>query len=167
MKRFAFAPKQQNGENNGEEPHRVKISRVLIAVFTVLISLSLSYIPFYFVIFDYGYIGMLAPVLLSLFDFSKIRVPDKIKRLDSVAVRLVFLTAVCIALAVKNQNLNFNDLFGIKFNVQLFNLLSIPLLALYNGRVGVKKLKYFFYAFYPVHLGIIMAIKMILQAIAK
>ncbi len=39
-----------------------------------------------------------------------------------------------------------------------YSLLALPLIFLYNGKRGSKKLKYFFYAFYPLHLGAIYLI---------
>lgn len=35
---------------------------------------------------------------------------------------------------------------------------AIPLIALYNGRLGSKKLKWFFYAFYPIHFAVLYII---------
>lgn len=45
---------------------------------------------------------------------------------------------------------------------QWFSFLSLPLLALYNGRRGKMKLKYLFYCYYPLHLVAIYAIGMLL-----
>lgn len=163
MKKFAFAHKN---DTDTESAPRVKLWRVALAFCTAASALAVSYIPFHYVRFDYGYVGMLAPVLLSLVDFSKIKVPKKLEFLDTVAMRLVFLTVICIALQIRNQQLSF-EMFGNEYNVQVFNLLAIPLLAFYNGKVGAKKLKYFFYAFYPVHLGVIMGIKILLDLIFK
>ena len=36
-----------------------------------------------------------------------------------------------------------------------FALLALPLLALYNGKRGTKKLKWVFYFFYPIHFAVI------------
>lgn len=37
--------------------------------------------------------------------------------------------------------------------IQWYSLLTLPLLALYNGKRGKHKLKYLFYIFYPSHLA--------------
>ncbi len=152
-------------ENSREGLPRVNKTRVLVSVIIALAALAVSYIPFAFVTFDYGYIGMLAPVLMSLFDFSKISVSDKIKKLDCKASRLAVLAVICVALAIRNPALK-TEFFGYRFTIQVCNLFSLPLLALYNGKVGTKKLKYFFYAFYPLHLGVIMAIKTIIDVLS-
>lgn len=44
--------------------------------------------------------------------------------------------------------------------IQYYSLISIVLLALYNGQRGKAKLKYAFYVFYPLHLVIIYAIQL-------
>lgn len=46
--------------------------------------------------------------------------------------------------------------------IQWYALLSLPLLALYNGRRGKYRLKYLFYIYYPLHLGAIYLISIIL-----
>jgi len=46
-------------------------------------------------------------------------------------------------------------------SIQLYSLLSIPLIALYNKERG-RKSKYFFYVFYPVHLIILYIIDWII-----
>ena len=143
---------------------RVKLSRVALASIVMMIALGISYIPFHFVVFDYGYIGMLAPVLMSLVDFSKIKTPQNIQFLDTVPTRLIILAVALVGIAVRNPALK-TEIFGFRFTIQVFNLMSLPILALYNGKVGTKKLKYFFYAFYPLHLGVIMVIKYIMDLI--
>lgn len=47
---------------------------------------------------------------------------------------------------------------------QWFSLLSLPILALYNGQRGKMKLKYLFYCYYPLHLVVIYGIGLLLAA---
>lgn len=47
--------------------------------------------------------------------------------------------------------------------VQICSLLALPLLALYNGRRGTKRMKAFFYWFYPVHLLLIELIAFLIR----
>ena len=179
LKCYAFLPITENTSASGVlgvsytdgaefsyTPPRVKPYRVAIAILVMALSLLVSAIPFSLVKFDYGYLGMLGPVLISLVDFSKIKVPEKLRFLDTVPTRLLLLATVCIGVAVKNPALKV-QLFGLVFTVQVFNLLALPLLALYNGKVGTKRLKYFFYAFYPVHLGVIMVIEILIQVFTR
>ena len=46
--------------------------------------------------------------------------------------------------------------------IQFYSLLSLPLLALYNGKRGRGMGKYFFYIYYPAHLVAIQAIAYLL-----
>ena len=48
--------------------------------------------------------------------------------------------------------------------LQWFALLSLSLLALYNGQKGKAKLKYLFYIYYPVHIGVLYVISVLLGA---
>ena len=47
--------------------------------------------------------------------------------------------------------------------IQWFALLSLPLLALYNGQRGKMKLKYLFYLYYPLHLAALYGIDLLLK----
>jgi len=102
--------------------------------------------------FDYGFFGMILPLLSACISEingeswrSKLPLSKRIFRLG------IFSFGIMLT-AIKNP-------LGM---YQLFALLAIPLLALYNGRPGNKKLKYFFYIFYPVHLLLIEAAAMLL-----
>lgn len=83
---------------------------------------------------DYGFIGVMIPVLVFL-------CPGKLPQLITLAVCLIFLC--------------FSSWIG-----QVFALLTVPLIALYNGTRGKWKLKWFFYLFYPAHLVLIYLVGM-------
>ncbi len=88
---------------------------------------------------DYGFFGVLLPVFTNLFR-------DKKKR-------LVLFSACLLTLCI--------DLTG-AFSIQYFSLFAILLLALYNGKPGKYRFKYFFYVFYPAHLAFLYGLSMIL-----
>ena len=46
--------------------------------------------------------------------------------------------------------------------LQWYCLAAVPLLLCYNGRVGKRKMKYFFYIFYPAHLAILQGLAWVL-----
>ena len=46
--------------------------------------------------------------------------------------------------------------------IQWCSLLTLPLLALYNGQRGKGQMKYFFYLYYPLHLAVIYGISLLL-----
>lgn len=78
---------------------------------------------------DYGLIGVCIP--LTLF-FAK----GKKTKLVVLSADLVLLSAC----------------YG---GVQWWSLLSVPLIALYNGKRGKYSFKYLFYVYYPLHLAVI------------
>ena len=85
---------------------------------------------------DYGYLDMLLPVFIYY-------APNKICKLAACGLMLILLAI---------------DIQG----VQIYALLALPLLALYNGKRGTKKLKYMFYIFYPLHLVVIYLVGLFL-----
>ena len=59
-----------------------------------------------------------------------------------------------------------NGIFNIAMfdlNVQWVGVFSLLPMALYNGKPGCRKGKYFFYWFYPVHLVVLITIRIILN----
>ena len=81
---------------------------------------------------DYGLIGVAIP---SLVYFNK-------SKLEKICFLFIGLCILVLD----------NDI------IQIFCLLSIPLLVLYNGEKGNMKLKYLFYIYYPFHLVVIWLI---------
>lgn len=89
---------------------------------------------------DYGFFGVLLPVFTSVFE-------DRPRR-------LVMFTATLLALSI--------DITAGGFIYQFYCLLAVPLVAVYNGKPGKYRMKYFFYIFYPAHLIFLYALGMIL-----
>lgn len=81
---------------------------------------------------DYGFTGLFIPVLLYF-------IKDKKIKLFVLSIMLVILS------------------FSLG-KIELFSLICVPLLALYNNKRGKLNLKYFFYLYYPLHLLVIFAI---------
>ena len=79
--------------------------------------------------FDYSALGILLPVVIY---YSKNKL-----------IKMLFTALILILLS------------EIYFTYQLYSLLAIPLLLLYNGERGKYKLKYLFYIFYPLHLVVV------------
>lgn len=114
-------------------------ARVPLAA-ALLAALAAAALLCRFVTVDYGFFGILTPVLVSLFE-------DKYSRLAALSLGLA---------AVATAEL----LAGSK--AQLASALAVPLLALYNGKPGRYRLKYFFYIFYPAHLAVLQMIAWLL-----
>lgn len=83
---------------------------------------------------DYDFLGVLLPVVIWL-------MPTKVWKLFAVFCVLWIM--------------------GLSNTVQLFALAAIPFLALYNGQRGKLRMKWLFYWYYPLHIGILHLIAML------
>lgn len=91
--------------------------------------------------FDYGICGFLLP--LSVIPFRD----NKYLKIGAFSVMLIIY---CLD-------------FMRSMPYVWFALLTIPLFIIYNGRPGSKKFKYFFYIFYPAHLGAVYLLSMLIS----
>ena len=105
--------------------------------------------------FEYGFFGMLLPVLINLTNFKDIDCSIRLRTLDSHAARIIFALVGLILLSI-DGNLG---------TIQYYCLFALIPLTFYNGKIGTKKLKYAFYIFYPAHLIIIEGIAILLSYI--
>lgn len=102
---------------------------------------------------NYGIYGIMLPVLLSFTDYEEGRTPRFFSKLDHPMIKLAFFA---LGLIVMTMNSNMKV-------VQTFGLLSLIPLALYNGKPGSAKLKWWFYVFYPAHLVVIWLIGLLIK----
>lgn len=130
-----------------------KVYKLILALLWMSAAVILLYILYDQLHFEYKFSGMILPVIINLFDFKNIQVPDKLKKLDCHLVRMA-----CLLLGL--IYLSFDGNLGA---IQFYCLLSFPLIFLYNGKSGTKKLKYLFYIFYPLHLIIIEGIAILIE----
>ncbi len=113
--------------------------KVLGLVFIILLVLLLDYSATKLMNIDYGFEGIMLPVLISLVDFRGIEA-GKLSVLDNHYIKLFLCGVGLILLSLAVGTYQWYCLFAL-----------IPLL-LYNGQRGHIKMKYFFYIFYPVHI---------------
>ena len=84
---------------------------------------------------DYGFFGILLPVLIFLGR-------DRRQRLILCGLGLI---PICFCLG----------------GYQWYSLLSLPILALYAGHRGKARLKYLFYLYYPAHMAVIYLLTLV------
>ena len=90
---------------------------------------------------DYGFAGVITPLLVALCDSNTTK-----KDTDKVLFfKLVLLSIGLIFIVWKSA----------PGSPQIWSFLSLPLLSFYNGKQGNRKYKYGFYIFYPLHLLLI------------
>ena len=106
--------------------------------------LSLTYF------FDYSFMGVILPVMVALPDGMGERTPAWLKRLDSKWVKLAVLSFGLWLLV-----LDISAVLPKMGGIQWHSFLVLIPLALYNGKSGKYKLKYFFYLYYPLHLAVL------------
>lgn len=111
--------------------------RTLSMIMTCVVVAAMFILTLY-VDVDYGFFGIMLPAFTNLFR-------EKGKR-------FVMFCACLLALCI--------DLTSV-FPLQYWSLLTIPLIALYNGKPGKHRMKYFFYIFYPAHLVLLYALSLI------
>lgn len=112
-----------------------------ITVCAVLLALALGGIVLlnHFIPVDYGLTGVLFPVLVYLGGSSRWG------KFGGAAAGTVLLAC---------------NLEG-SMTPRVWSLIALLPLALYNGKPGKYKLKYFFYVFYPAHLVLLYAIDLL------
>ena len=103
--------------------------------------------------FDYGFFGVMLPVFVALFDTHRLGAPKWLERLDIKWVKLLTLSLglVCLAKQVSATDAEMGA-------IQWYALLALIPLVFYNEKPGKRRIKYFFYLYYPLHMALLQAI---------
>ena len=129
-----FADRLQRKQTAGNAAALIAVAVALVAVCEVLP-------PFFtkqhFKV-DYGFWGMLIPVAVAL-------LPKKPQKITAVALLLCLI-------ALRDG-----------YAMSWFALCAVPLLAIYNGERGKWRLKYLFYIYYPLHVGVLSILDYVLH----
>jgi hypothetical protein len=131
-----------------------KTRAIQAVLLSLLFACALASVYFIYTLmhFEYRFFGMLLPVMINLVNFKDIKIDTVIKKLDNHVAKVALAFIGCILLSV-DGNLG---------AIQYYCLLAIIPLIFYNGKVGIKGMKYAFYIFYPAHLVIIEGIAILL-----
>ena len=126
-----------------------KILKTIFSTVFFLITVFIGYLLYEEVAFEYGFSVMMLPVLISLVDLKKYIKHPSIKYIDNLYTRLLIM-AIAMYPTCYDRAIT---------EIQVYSYFSLIILLFYSGKAGTKKLKYFFYLFYPVHIILIYAIK--------
>ena len=140
----------KNAIKKPDEPVLNKIYRpTVITLSSMLCAFSVGAV--YFICskieVDYGFFGVMLPVLVSLFEDKRLR----------IAMFTLGVIAVCLSIGGVFGDFSRKDLI-----TQSFSALTVPLMLLYNGKPGKYRMKYFFYIFYPAHLALLYLISILI-----
>ena len=101
---------------------------------------------------DYGFFGVLAPVFVVAFDNMGEWSVRLYERVDRKVISLFMLTISLVMIAFYEHITDY----------QILSLISVLLLAFYNGKCGAHSFKYGFYLFYPLHFVALQGIALFL-----
>lgn len=117
------------------------VAKRIGSVVVLAASVAAVYLLARYVSVDYGFWGVMTPVLASVFR----------GKTDKRYVSVGMLGAGLLLVS------------GYLGGVQIYSLFALPLLLLYSGKRGRWKMKYFFYIFYPGHLALLYLIDMLIR----
>ena len=123
--------------------------KIALSIFVFVLAVLGAYCFCNIFSVDYGILGVMTPVLTSLFMMPK-GAPREYKRFDELPMHVAACFAALLLLS------------GMGRGLQSYALLALPLLLLYSGERGKLRLKYFFYLFYPLHLLLIWCIRLLI-----
>jgi len=116
--------------------YKIEDKFISISFISILLTLSL--------LTDWGIIGVLFVLIFHIFRENKIR------------------KLLCFSLIVISNSIYLCISSSLINIISLASLFAIIFILLYNNKRG-KKLKYFFYAFYPIHMLILFLIKYLIK----
>ena len=104
---------------------------------------------------DYGFWGIIMPLFASITDMRGYSIPDKMKWIERHWVRVLLMAIPMLVRMISYDS------------IMWYSLLALPILLLYSEKKGRWNMKYFFYIFYPVHLGLIYLIYILIYLLTR
>ncbi len=128
------------------------LCRLILVAVACFVSMKLH--------FEYGMMGILLILTFYIFrdSFVKTAICGTLVMSIGYMAHVILQTDVVNWFSRHSDNL-MQSLISID-RIQIYGLLAFPLIYFYNGQKGRQLPKYFYYFFYPVHLGILAIIKM-------
>ena len=132
-----------------------QISRVSLSVLLRILLLAASCAVSELLKFEYGLMGILLILVFHVyrFDLRKLIIGGVLVTSVGYMVHSVVHTGVVSW--INSHSGRLLESFISTDRVQIFGVLALPFIAFYNGRKGRQLSKWFYYLYYPVHLGII------------
>ena len=115
-------------------------------------AVSAVYIINLYIDIDYGFWGCVTPVFASIFMMNGENIPDEIKKYDSSFNHVLLMGISLLILSASNGG------------IQYWSMLALPVLFLYSGKRGKRKMKCFFYIFYPLHHAVLQIINILITS---
>ena len=142
-----------------EKPNIIRILCAWLLFFLLVVGVYLFCQKF---TVDYKFYGCMLPVFASIFDFHRIPAPSILKKMDVLPMRVLCMAIpmVFVVLFPEIPILSLNN--KAMQPIVPYSLIAIAVLLLYNGEKGKMNMKYFFYIFYPLHLGLLEGIFMVM-----
>ena len=125
----------------------------ILSLLLFLSSLAVTAILATVIGVDYGFVGVLTPVIIAFTYYKEGENAEIFRPLDTHAGHLIALLIGTVLLSLDAE-------MG---STQTWCLLSVPILLFYNGKPGYRGCKYLFYVFYPAHLLLLEGISMLLS----
>ena len=134
---------------------KVKALPIIGAALLLVGAVVSTYVFNVFIELDYGFTGAMLPVIASAFMFDPRSEHKARKYLDKNIFHVLCLAVGLVLLFIESQN-----------PVKHYALIALIPLLFYSGKRGKLNTKYFFYIFYPLHLGVLYIISYLIYYLA-